>query len=161
MDMKQNFPILSHIRADHREIKELFGQIEKTTERAVKTRDKLYAKLREEISLHTRAEENVVYPRLKQHNETEDLGYESVEEHGVVSRLLTQIDGTPAESKEWTALICVLQETIEKHIRDEESEMFTKMRKVFKADELKEMGEQFERAKMGFVDRLADMVAAA
>jgi hemerythrin superfamily protein len=148
------------LKTDHRTVKGLFAQLDKTTERALRTRDRLYLRLREEIRDHSRAEENVLYPRLKQEKLTEAQAFESVEEHGVVHRLLSQLDATAADTKEWTALISVLKETIEHHVEEEEGELFPKMKRAFSAAELKDLGEQFARAKLGFFERLADMVAA-
>jgi hemerythrin-like domain-containing protein len=158
--MNETTNLFALIKADHKQLKSLFAQLEETTERALKTRDRLYAKLREEISLHSRAEENAVYPRLKDKDLTQDMAYESVEEHGVVRWLLSRLDAVASDSKEWTALICVLQESIEHHMKEEEGALFPKMRKLFSSGELQEMAEHFTRSKLGVFERIRESVAA-
>jgi len=152
--MAKNEMIFSLIKADHKEVAELFSRIEKTTERAAKTRQRLYAKLRDSITRHSDAEENAVYPRLKAKPVTQEIAFESVEEHDVVKFLLRKLDATPYDSQEWTAQICVLQEAIQKHVEEEEEVMFKLMKRAFPQEELQMMAADFEQAKMGFLERI-------
>ncbi|MGH7036558.1 MAG: hemerythrin domain-containing protein [Stellaceae bacterium] len=47
---------------DHREVDNLFEKIEKSGKKAGKAQQQLSDKLRQELELHTRAEEQIVYP---------------------------------------------------------------------------------------------------
>ncbi len=157
---KSQKDIFALLKKDHRTVEGLFAQLEKTTERGKKKRESLYSELRTEITRHSHGEEKVVYPRLKEVETTEAIGYESTEEHGVVKQLLKKLDATPCDTKQWTALITVLKEVIEHHVEEEESEMFSKMKKAFGKDDLKLMGEEFAAAKEGLMERIVGLVAA-
>lgn len=145
--MAKKRDIFSLIKADHRKVDGLFAKLEKTTERAANTRKKWYAELRRELTLHTEAEEKALYPSLKENEKTEEIGFESVEEHDIVKFLLGKLDDTPCDAKEWTAQITALQEAVEHHVEEEEDEMFPKMRKAFSKEELEEFAQGFEAIK--------------
>jgi hemerythrin superfamily protein len=138
---------MSLIKADHREVEKLFAMLEKTTERAVQKRKTLFEELLTELELHTEGEEKALYPRLKEHVATEDIAFESVEEHAVAKFLIGKLSHTACDSKEWTAQITALKEAIEHHVEEEEEEMFAQMRKVFDKADLQEMGMRFDEVK--------------
>lgn len=135
--------IFSLLKADHRKVESLFSKLEDTTERAVQTREKIYAELRMEITAHSEGEEKAIYPDLKEEKETEEIGFESVEEHSIVKFLIKKLDHTPCDSKEWTAQITALKEVIEHHVEEEESEMFKQMREAFSEEELHNFATEF------------------
>ena len=56
---------LTLLEADHQKVKTLMGEIEKTTERGVKTREELFTKLVEELTVHEKIEEQIFYPAVK------------------------------------------------------------------------------------------------
>ncbi len=145
--MQKKQDIFSLIKADHRKVESIFSKLDKTTEKAVQTRRQLYTELREELMLHTEAEERALYPFLKQNEKTEDLGFESIEEHALVKYLLQKLDNTSCDSKEWTAQITALKEIIEHHVEEEETEMFPKMKKAFSSEELTFFAQGFQQIK--------------
>jgi hemerythrin superfamily protein len=145
--MTNNSEIFSLLRKDHRKVEELFSKLEDTTEKASKTREELYDKLRSELQIHTRAEEKAIYPELKKNEVTEEIGFESVEEHDIVKFLMGKLDKTPCDTKEWTAQVTALKEVVEHHVEEEEKDMFKKMRRAFSKEELDQMGVEFKNVK--------------
>ncbi len=150
--------IFTLIKADHREIDKLFKKIDRTSERATKTRTRLFEQLRDKIVEHSHAEEEAVYPLLRKHTKTEDIGYESVEEHSVISHLLDRISVVAVSEKEWTAAVTVLKEMIQHHVEEEQSEMFAKMRRTFSKNVLTAMAQDFLRSKESFLQRVVDVL---
>jgi len=122
--MKRNENLFQLIKKDHRLVSSLFSKINKTNENAGKTREKLYLELRENLDLHARAEEAVVYPQLKEREKTKDIGYEAVEEHAIMKFLFSKIDAEEPTTEEWMAQVTVLKEVVEHHVEEEEDEMF-------------------------------------
>lgn len=146
--MTKNHTIFDLIEADHRKVESLFAKLEKTTERGAKTREKLYSELRQEITLHSEAEEKAIYPLLKEKEKTEEIAFESIEEHSIVKFLIQKLDKTSCDAKEWTAQITALKEVIEHHVEEEEEEdMFKKMKSTFSSEELSEMAMGFQKIK--------------
>jgi iron-sulfur cluster repair protein YtfE (RIC family) len=78
------------LKADHERVKALLTQLSESTERGVKKRTELLAKLEAEISLHTRLEEEILYPAFrKAGGKEQDIMYhEAKEEHRTVDTLV-------------------------------------------------------------------------
>lgn len=141
------------LKADHRVVKAILKQMDDTTERAGKKRTKLLLKLKQELVPHARAEELVVYEPLKESDvkDADDLSFEAYEEHWVSDKLLLELSGTDPADKRWGALLSVLKENLEHHIKEEEEQLFKKCRKSFTDEEAEEMTEKFNVLKKGFL----------
>lgn len=63
------------LKADHERVKGILSQLSESTERGVKKRTELLAKLEMEISIHTRLEEEVLYPAYKSRGQGQDVMY--------------------------------------------------------------------------------------
>jgi hypothetical protein len=138
---------LKLLEADHKKVKDLMEEIEATTERAVKTREELFTKLRHELEVHEAIEEEIFYPALKEHPKAKELVLEAYEEHNVVDMVMGEIDGVAYEDETWGAKFTVLKENLEHHIEEEESEMWEQARKVFDEDELVDLGDRMAARK--------------
>ena len=135
------------LKTDHKTVAGLMDKIEKTTERAVKTRDELFTQLKSELDLHAEIEEKILYPVLEKAEETHDISLEAYEEHRIVKQLLGELETEPKDAEEWTAKFTVLKENVEHHVEEEEGEMFKKARKVLSEEEIEELGARLEEAK--------------
>jgi hemerythrin superfamily protein len=148
------------LEQDHQKVKKLMGEIEKTTERGVKTREQLFNKLVQELTIHEKIEEQIFYPEVKERatsKKLEELVLESYQEHHFVDVVKAEIEETPFDSEEWAAKFKVLMENIEHHaFEEEEGEMFPKVRRIFKKDELEDMGARMADLK----DQLMDVLPA-
>ena len=138
------------LKDDHEKVKGIFEKLEPTTERAVKTREELFAKLKLELDVHAHIEETIFYPVLKQEAETRKITLEGYEEHHVVKMLLGELEAMPVSSEQWTAKLKVLQENVEHHVEEEETDMFKSAREVLEKSQLVELGAQMaaEKARM-------------
>jgi hypothetical protein len=147
---------LTLLTQEHQQVKKLLEEGEATTERGVKTRTELYARLKEMLTTHERMEEEVLYPALKKHREAREDALEGYQEHHVVDLIFEELDATPVDDEKWGAKFTVAKENIEHHIEEEESEMFREAREVFKPEELERMGDQ-----MAEIRALAKQVEAS
>jgi hypothetical protein len=133
---------LQLLEKDHTKFKGLMDDIEPTTERAVKTREELFTKLRKELQVHETIEEEIFYPALKEHPKAKDLVLEAYEEHNVVDMVMGEIESVAYDDETWAAKFTVLKENLEHHIEEEETDMWKKARQVFDDDELEELGDR-------------------
>ena len=142
---------LTLLEQDHQKVKKLMSEIEKTTERGIKTREQLFNKLVEELTIHEKIEEQIFYPEVKERatsKQLEELVTESYEEHHFVDLVKAEIENTPFEAEEWAAKFKVMMENIEHHaFEEEEGKMFPKVRKVFSKSELEDMGTEMSELK--------------
>ena len=135
------------LKDDHDAMKKLLTELEGTTERGVKTREELFAKVREELTVHEAIEEEIFYPALKEHPKTKEITLEAFEEHHVVDMVLAEIESVPFDDETWGAKFKVMKENIEHHIEEEENEMFKQARDAFEKQDLEELGERMAARK--------------
>jgi hemerythrin-like domain-containing protein len=138
---------ISLLEEDHRKMKKLLSELESTTERGVKTREDLFATVKDELTVHETIEEEIFYPALKEHPKTKEIALEAYEEHHVVDMVMAEIEDVPYDDETWGAKFKVMKENIEHHIEEEENEMFKQARQVFEEDELEALGEQMRLRK--------------
>jgi len=135
------------LKNDHKKVAGILEKLEETTERALKTREELFAQLKNELDIHANIEETIFYPVLKKAEESRDITLEAFEEHRIVKQLLAELEQSSKDDEQWTAKFTVLKENIEHHVEEEEGEMFTKARKVLTEDEIETLGTRMEKAK--------------
>ena len=82
------------LKADHEKVAGILETIEDTTERAVKGRDELFARLKAELDLHAMIEEEILYPALEETEEAREITLEAYEEHRLVKQLLAELSRT-------------------------------------------------------------------
>jgi hemerythrin-like domain-containing protein len=131
--------------ADHEKVKDILGQLSESTDRAIKKRTELLDKLEMEITIHTRLEEEILYPAFKAAGgkEQEEMYYEAKEEHRTVDSLvLPDLKTTDPSKPEFAGRVKVVKELLEHHIEEEESEMFPQAKKLLGKAKLDELGEQ-------------------
>jgi len=142
---------LTLLEQDHQKVKKIMGELEKTTERGVKTREELFNRLVQELTVHEQIEEQIFYPAVKERADStklEELVAESYQEHHFVDVVKAEIEQTPFEAEEWGAKFKVMMENIEHHaFEEEEGEMFPKVRRAFSKDELEDLGTRMAELK--------------
>jgi hemerythrin superfamily protein len=139
------------LRKQHRQVEELFEEFESTGDGAQQTRERLCREISDELAVHAEIEEKIFYPEAKQ-DDTEELLRESVEEHLAVKRLVAEIMEAEADDEQLKARMKVLKEQVEHHVREEEKELFPRVRKECTPEELDDLGDRMET----MADRLFD-----
>src|SRR5215216_1720857 len=135
------------LKEDHKKVSDLFEKLEPTTERAIKTREELFAKLKMELDVHAHIEETILYPVLKEIEETRDITLEAIEEHRIVKVLLAELEEMPKGSEQWTAKLTVLKETVEHHVEEEEGEMFKQARSALSKEQIEQLTTRIQAEK--------------
>lgn len=143
--------ILILLEEDHKKVQNILEKLSETTENAIKTRQKFFLLLKDELTLHTKFEEEIFYPAVKEkadkNDELEDLIMEAYQEHHIVDVLLSEMESLECTDEAWTAKLTVLKENIEHHVKEEENDLFPKAKKILNASELKEMALQLKEWK--------------
>jgi hemerythrin-like domain-containing protein len=130
------------LKEDHDKVKKMLQELESTTERGVKTRQELFTKVKQELTIHEAIEEEIFYPALREHPKTKELALEAYEEHHVVDMVMAEIESVAFDDEQWGAKFTVMKENLEHHIEEEEGEMFKQAKQVFEREELDELGDQ-------------------
>jgi hemerythrin-like domain-containing protein len=136
------------LKDDHRAVKALFRKFETAGERAYRSKRKLVDEITQELAVHSAIEEQLFYPATRERVEAaEDEVLESLEEHHIVKWTLSELEGMDPKDERFDAKVTVLIESVRHHIKEEEEEMFPKVRRAISRGELNELGAQMEAAK--------------
>jgi hypothetical protein len=118
-----------------------------TSETAVKTRERLFAELKEELELFASLEEQHLFPVLRKHKELKELVREALNDNKATRKLLTELDHTPKDSEEFTTRVTELRRVFQQHVRDEKKELLPAILKALSDEEAEAVVEGFEAGK--------------
>ena len=124
----------------HEEAKALFKKIERAED---DEKQDLFERVADALAVHATIEEKQFYPATR-NARTEEMLQEAVEEHLTTKRLIADLLEMTPDDPQFDAKIAVLKEQVEHHIEEEEEELFPKVRRMFKADELEDLGVAME-----------------
>ena len=133
------------LKADHREVEQMFSQFEKA--RSDDRKLELAQKICRALNAHTAIEEEIFYPAFLDATEETDIHHEAEIEHDGAKNLITQIESSGPGDEYYDAKLSVLSEMIKHHVNEEEKRggMFAKARQ---ADmDLKALGERLQARK--------------
>ena len=131
------------LKSQHREVENLFKQIEKAEEDDEKR--ELFVELATNLVAHDAIEREIFYPACEEQMGMTELLGEALVEHGVVEFSLYQADQALGE-EDFEYKCTVLKEVVEHHVKEEEKEFFPKVQKAFEKEELEALGMQMEKA---------------
>lgn len=138
------------LKRDHAEVKAMFKEVEELGERATSSRQKLFRRIDEALTVHAQVEERIFYPRFKEraeNTEEREEVLEAYEEHALVKRLIGELEKLEPANETYEAKLKVLKDLVDHHVKEEEGTMFKMAREIFDKDELNELGEELEQAK--------------
>lgn len=133
--------------ADHRKVEGLFKQYEDA--RGSFKKVDIAKSICDELTVHAAIEEKGFYPQAKEAlGDEADLVSEAVVEHSSLKWLIAQIKTEAPNSELYDAKVKVLEEYVKHHVKEEEKEMFPKIKKsnldiVALLDELQTLKRQF------------------
>lgn len=122
------------LKAEHDMTKALFDKIEATDDSQTTTRSHLLSKLKYALSKHAIQEEMVIYPALRQHGEESDAD-ELNADHGYVKTYLYELENMAKDDPQWLVRVRDFRAMIEEHMREEESDVFPRLRARLSDDE--------------------------
>lgn len=136
------------LKRDHRDVEALFSRFEGLGAKAQKTRRSVVDRISEALSVHAAIEEEVLYPAIRAAlPDAEDEVLEALEEHHLVKTTLAELERVQPENERFTPKVMVLMENVRHHVREEERDLFPKVRKAMSAGELRELGDRLRQAK--------------
>ncbi|GAC1412410.1 MAG: hemerythrin domain-containing protein [Burkholderiaceae bacterium] len=114
---------------DHEEVKALFAQFEALSDRSKASKKKIADQICNALTVHAQIEEDIFYPKVKSAIKEDDLMDEAVVEHASAKDLIAQIQAMEPDDDLYDAKVKVLSEQIEHHVKEEETDMFPKVKK--------------------------------
>lgn len=145
---------LKLLRADHAEVKKLFAEYEKLAkaEADADEREALALDICNKLTVHAQIEEEIFYPACRDVlQDKDDLIDEATVEHASAKDLIAQLQSSSPDDDMYDAKVKVLGEYIDHHVKEEQNELFPKMRPKL---DLKELGEQLMARKEELLARI-------
>lgn len=142
--------ILVTLQSEHDTLRNLFSQMEDTTDRAKKKREQLLNDIEAALIPHAKWEELHFYPAFKERADRDGLKThaEAVIEHQAVElTVLPEVKASDVESPRFAGAAKVLGEMVDHHATEEETTMFKMARKLFTPKERAELDVQYEQWK--------------
>jgi len=130
---------LELLRADHRQLAQLFEQVRQTSDYA--ERRELFEDIRDRLEWHSSLEEEIFYPRFHKVSALSELMSESLEDHQLMREIVAELSST-YDREDFNELLEELIDTIEDHVAEEESAVFPRLMEALTEDEWRDL---FER----------------
>jgi len=128
------------LETQHRDVDDLFARLEQGGG-SEKTRQKLFDDLADLLAIHASIEELHFYPAVKAAKTEENVEH-SLEEHVDIKRKLSVCMATSLTSDKFAERLRQLKEEVQHHVKDERSELFPKVRRIFDGDQLEAIGQE-------------------
>ena len=136
------------LKADHKEIRQVFRRFRAAGEDASLQKGQLVSKIIELLTVHTYIENEVMYPQTRTLlPDLEEDVLESYEEHHVADLLCMELAAMDSGDERFDAKTTVLIENVEHHIHEEEDDWFPKVRSALGRKQLADIGAQLLQAK--------------
>ncbi|HEY4221146.1 MAG TPA: hemerythrin domain-containing protein [Myxococcota bacterium] len=130
------------LESQHRLVEDLFSQLQDSDESDQK--QELFDQIADALAAHATIEEEIFYPACVGHAEQDKL-FEATEEHLGVKRVIADVLKMRSTDERFVAKVKVLQDLVEHHVEEEESELFPKVQQTLSEDELHSLGGQLEQ----------------
>ncbi|MGI8751416.1 MAG: hemerythrin domain-containing protein [Acidimicrobiales bacterium] len=139
---------LSLLIADHKDVEKRFKEFEKAGDRAYATKAKIVDAVIEALSVHAVIEELIFYPAARRAaTDSTAMVRESLEEHHIVKWVLSELAAMKPTDERYDAKVTVLIENVRHHVKEEEQDLFPKIRAALSEEHLADLGEQLGAAK--------------
>ena len=120
------------LKADHDEVEALFAQYEKQKKRDGSQKSDLIDKICTALTVHAQIEEEIFYPAARDalDENGDELLDEAEVEHSSIKSLVEQLEAMIPNDELCDAKVKVLSEYVKHHVKEEEGELFPKVKKT-------------------------------
>ena len=124
------------LQLEHRAVEELFQKMLETEDQETGKRTALLAKIKHALMKHAIEEENAIYPAL-QRIDAQDSEDDLFGDHADIKKALYDLDRMDKSDAVFLSRITDLQSLIERHVQEEEGNLFPRLKRSMTAEETK------------------------
>jgi hypothetical protein len=132
------------MQAGPAKVNELFARLAETSDGAVKTREKLFTELKNELELHTSLEGQHLFPILRRNPETKELVAEAIKDNKELRAKLDELEALPKGDEAFPERLKELQKTFRQHARDEKRELLPAVKRALSEKQMQGVAEKIE-----------------
>jgi len=120
------------LKTDHEEVAKMFEEYERVKDRDESKKTDLIDRICTALSAHAQIEEEIFYPAARNalEEDGEELLDEAEVEHGSIKSLVAQLEIMSPDDELCDATVKVLSEYVDHHVKEEEGELFPKLKKT-------------------------------
>jgi hemerythrin superfamily protein len=152
--MERTQDAIELLKADHREVEELFASFEDTEDEDESS--SIAERVCKLLTIHAQIEEDLLYPAAKDalQDDEEDVGLvnEAEVEHGSAKELIAQIESMTPADEHFKATVKVLSEYVKHHVGEEEKGLFPKLKRTDL--DLDDLGERLASQKVSMMEEM-------
>lgn len=139
--------IYSYIKQDHKAVKSLIDEINALTPSEQHKRMELFKKLKSDIIIHSKAEEEVFYQPLEQDKHTKkEIGH-AEDEHQEIEQLLEKLSDSSMDDNAWFKCFKTMTTALYHHMDEEENKVFNDAKKEISSKEATVMEQEMKDKK--------------
>ena len=122
--------ILSMLCTDHQRLSQLFSEFRLIKDHAsLEDKEALVQEICNELLLHAELEEEIFYPAVREVLQDDMLMDEAESEHTSAKDVIEELQAMHPSHPTYNAKVVVLGENVERHMREEQSVIFPKVKK--------------------------------
>ncbi|MBV8847932.1 MAG: hemerythrin domain-containing protein [Bryobacterales bacterium] len=130
---------------DHRQIHSLLDQMVKCPTSSRLQRARLFLALKRKLAKHALAEEDVIYPRVRNDSASGNERKRLYDDHAEMKIFLYEIEGLLRSGEDWRDAVRLLRDLVERHVEEEEKTIFPELRRELAAPILPQVSGQISR----------------
>jgi uncharacterized protein (TIGR02271 family) len=123
---------------------EVFAKLVDTSDGALKTREKLFSELKDELDLLASLEEKHLFPALRRNPKTKELVSEALSDNKEKRALLDDLLTMPKDSEEFATKLAELRKVHQKSVRSEKNELLPGILSALSDEEAQAVVEKIE-----------------
>ncbi|WP_406857199.1 DUF2382 domain-containing protein [Alsobacter sp. KACC 23698] len=123
---------------------EVFARLVDTSDGALKTREKLFSELKDELDLLATLEEKHLFPALRRNTDTKELVSEALSDNKVKRALLDDLAPMAKDSEEFATKLAELRNVHQKSVRTEKNELLPGILSALSDEEAQAVVEKIE-----------------
>ncbi|GII94544.1 hemerythrin domain-containing protein [Sinosporangium siamense] len=140
--------LISVLTQDHREVEEMFAELERIGTGDLERRQKLTEKVIIELVRHSVAEEAYLYPAARELlPDGDEIADRELAEHAEAEKTMKHLEEIDVKDAEHVTALNRLMREVRQHVQEEEFELFPQLRRHATSERLAELGEKVEAIK--------------
>lgn len=148
MSTVQEMDMVAMLTHDHREVEQMFAELERLSPAETDRRRALTEKVITELVRHSVAEEAYLYPAVRDLLPGGDaLADREIAQHAEAEETMKELERTDVSEERHAVLLSRLMAEIRSHIQEEESELFPRLREAAGPERLAELGRKVQAIK--------------
>lgn len=137
--------ILAMLHDEHRKVTELFNDLEMTTARSLRRRQKIFSRIDEALGARTDFERRQASPLPAGRKTPQSTALEAAEEHAQFKRLLAELRELDPQDERWMTNAQVFMEGLRHHVKGKkETETFPQLRKGAGAETIQHLAQKHQ-----------------